>query len=730
MAAGAPTDIDVRILSNELSAAPLSLSVTPLQLDSLWSPSQLIQLTSDAIARIDSQNPNSPHADVDVALEPQDVTASRLTEFLLMLKFHLALSDPTELQRLLTIPDRPTLLLCLSFLARDAETHSTRAYLARFLAEPDVPAEYREHEGNYYNAPTPPPPPPLPTVILQPLTTLLNLQSQFAPLHKRLIEARRFAAEARQAKEEVARLEKERQVIEGKVERGNQSIGVSDHQRWLAAAKTLRTEKERDAEAEKRLQEQRTLLSRVEARVGEVQQKIREARAAADTATPEAVLTRAREEVRVNRMLLEDTLEKTISSQNRLVASLEPLMREKEVPEARLREWEQTCKDLQREIGQINEKRVGSDPARDATLATLRHQHHLITLKRSAAGDRLTSLLDQLAQIRSEISKIEASHGGEESVRVPKGEEFKKFVADLREKSALYKKKKAEVAEATGEGGILQRTLEILRVQENAQLDRIASQERAKGVEGYSSAQETLEKVSEKKSELDASKGAALQEIAAMVDRLVGTISDKKQRLQPVIAELRSARQKLAEAEAEFAERKQMDEAARFGLDRRPSCGRTGLTKAMFSCSEAQILEQEVRAHRQEIERHTAHLEELSRLLKEADNATERAAEERKAIVGGDDTAEGRARRGGFRTYRDMFGKKITEAESAGRQLKERQREVKEQHEPNLMQRALFADLKRLLEVKKLVNEKTLSGNRAAVALKTANEREQNRLVL
>jgi intraflagellar transport protein 81 len=42
-----------------------------------------------------------------------------------------------------------------------------------------------------------------------------------------------------------------------------------------------------------------------------------------------------------------------------------------------------------------------------------------------------------------------------------KGEDFKRYVSELRGKSMVYKRKKAELSEITAEFGILQRTEEV-----------------------------------------------------------------------------------------------------------------------------------------------------------------------------------------------------------------------------------------------------------------------------
>jgi intraflagellar transport protein 81 len=46
---------------------------------------------------------------------------------------------------------------------------------------------------------------------------------------------------------------------------------------------------------------------------------------------------------------------------------------------------------------------------------------------------------------------------------VLKGEDFKKYVNLLREKSITYKQKRAELSDLKAEYGVLERTLEVLR---------------------------------------------------------------------------------------------------------------------------------------------------------------------------------------------------------------------------------------------------------------------------
>ena len=51
--------------------------------------------------------------------------------------------------------------------------------------------------------------------------------------------------------------------------------------------------------------------------------------------------------------------------------------------------------------------------------------------------------------------------------------------------------------------------------------------------------------------------------------------------------------------------------------------------------------------------------------------------QEMKAYIGGDETIEAIQKQRGFKTYRELYNRKILEAENAGRALRESQKEVK-----------------------------------------------------
>ena len=115
------------------------------------------------------------------------------------------------------------------------------------------------------------------------------------------------------------------------------------------------------------------------------------------------------------------------------------------------------------------------------------------------------------------------------------GEQFKTYVSDLRVKSSVYKQKRAVLNDLKTEYGILSRTLEILRAQEEAlrdTLDRIESQQ---GVRGFRETRDLLERISDEKANTDEEKGRTLEEMSNLVRVLNSKISEKKVHLAPLL---------------------------------------------------------------------------------------------------------------------------------------------------------------------------------------------------
>jgi intraflagellar transport protein 81 len=85
-------------------------------------------------------------------------------------------------------------------------------------------------------------------------------------------------------------------------------------------------------------------------------------------------------------------------------------------------------------------------------LSLFRQQAAIIANKKSSKADELAKMIEKYERLSSK------ENGDALSADNLTGEGFKKFVADLRQKSAEYKTKKNELAFLNNEYGVLERT--------------------------------------------------------------------------------------------------------------------------------------------------------------------------------------------------------------------------------------------------------------------------------
>ncbi|KAJ3094207.1 Intraflagellar transport protein 81, partial [Physocladia obscura] len=215
--------------------------------------------------------------------------------------------------------------------------------------------------------------------------------------------------------------------------------------------------------------------------------------------------------------------------------------------------------------------------------------------------------------------------------------------------------------------------------------------ERRSGIQGYHASRAALEQASEQKSQMDEIKGKTLSEISNIVTTLSASINEKKTVLAPVIQQLRKMRVVANDLEAEFGEKRRQYKALMAGLD-----------------SGAVDLEQEVKGYRQDIQNDQSRYHYLNMSIGIIDIAQEKILHEMKAYIGGDEGVEAQQKARGFKSYRDIYNKKVVEQENLGKSLREEQKIVKAKHEPNVQQLFWFNDVRKLLLLKIDHNKKLL----------------------
>ncbi|KAJ3091770.1 Intraflagellar transport protein 81 [Quaeritorhiza haematococci] len=669
------TPDELKFVAETLSAPPFSkshLGLTAVGLHDDVPFPQLIQLLSDVCAHVDDANPtgNSSHRNVDVRQEVPEESVNRIGGFLRMLKFKPAADFATFHQTLLN-GDRPLVLEALYFLLKDLHVHKKRAYLAPFLAAIDVPPEFMLDEG-----------------VADLNRQLAELQEQFINVHKYVDGIRSSGISATSIKREIQQMEEEKQQVLSKISKLKKRVeDIPNHDAWLEAAKNLRIEQQDELKTNERIKDQRNQISQAEAKYTNLQRVLKEIQSASGAGGSDVLFTTMEDDNKQKRAAKDATTKQVEETKTKL-QELHKLVTEPTPNERDLAAMEKQIKELTESNAKLAERKASktSLPA-DDKLALFRQQATIITRKKEEMSKKLATLTEDVKRMDAECERKQAVAKGVQGIKMLKGEDFKRYVSELRGKSNVYKRKKAELSELTAEFGVLQRTEEILKSREQSMQSAMMALHNPVAIATEISAQVAP------RTDSDESKRKSVSELSQAVQRLTQNISEKKGQLAPFIQELRALRQQTQDLEAEYAEKKKVYDATMVGLD-----------------SEAWSLDQEVKGYRQDILNDQSRYHYLNMMSNVLEINNERVLQEMKAYIGGDETVEMQQRIRGFKTYRDMYNKRIAEQENLGKTYREQQKELKAKHEPSMKQLALFADVQKLLQLKVAHNKKLLQG--------------------
>ncbi|KAJ3103095.1 Intraflagellar transport protein 81 [Phlyctochytrium planicorne] len=723
---------DLKLVVERLAQPPFSRNYSVIQLHDDVPIHVLLQLITDVAAFIDEQSPapnsnsmglgsvpsitggashglpssNQPSIHrVDIRNEDPEATSWRISELLRVLKYRGA-SDLIVLRQRLQGDERMLFLDILTFLLKDATTHKKRAYLANYLEVVEIPPEFMHDDG-----------------ILDLSEQVSILQEQFKEVHKYVdgLLQNGNANAAANLKKEIQMMEEEKQQVTNKISKIKKKVQeIPNHESWLEAAKALRLEQQEEISISDRIREQKNAVLLAEKKYSMAQTELRDVRNTVSSAGPDALFAKMEEDCKMNKYLATENLPKAIEDAKQNIRDLNKVLNEPPLMESDFLRLDAEIKELSDVTAKLAEKRLIKNNSGDDKLALFRQQATIIARKKEGTAQRLAIVTEQVTKLKEELEKKEDQLKSAAGSKVLRGEEFKRYVSELRGKSNIYKRKKAELSELTGEFGILQRTDEILASRVKAMESTLTELEKRSGVLGFHEAKENLEKVivvrsakvSEKKAEVDEAKGKTLTEISDIIQTLMTTINDKKALLAPVIQELRVLRSNAAEVEAEYMEKKRIFDATMVGIE-----------------SETTHILNEVKGFQQDIVNDQSRYHYLNCMILNAEISQERVLQEMKAYIGGDDVIELQQKARGFKTYRDLYNRKIVEQENLGKNLREQQKDIKAKFDTSIKQMSLYADVKKLLDLKVQQNKKVLTGGNSG-DLGFEGKMTQDRLVL
>eukprot|EP00639_Heterosigma_akashiwo_P025865 CAMPEP_0194706812 /NCGR_PEP_ID=MMETSP0295-20121207/29781_1 /TAXON_ID=39354 /ORGANISM="Heterosigma akashiwo, Strain CCMP2393" /LENGTH=649 /DNA_ID=CAMNT_0039602819 /DNA_START=182 /DNA_END=2132 /DNA_ORIENTATION=- len=472
-----------------------------------------------------------------------------------------------------------------------------------------------------------------------------EMQNEFKAVHKTVDQLRASDLKPGELKAEITQLEDERKQLADKIERLKRQVASEEgFEAMLAATSRLRQEQEEEAKLAERAREQRFQLHQAEAR-------------AADAGRRLAALKDELSDARRRLQELE-------------AARLEPQKTREDVDqlEAEVEHAQAECQELREAVEQALKQRG------DQNLIMSRHAAALAAKKLAAKEEEMERLQGERQRVAAEIEEHEGKASAAEG---PNREEMKSFADQLRAKTAQYRALKKELGELRAESVVLHRTEQVLKARDQNLDDFLRQLETKKGVRGYRETHETLVKASEQAQMVDAEKGETLDEISEIVRKITQQLKEKKGELAPQIKQLRDTRKEYKEVEGEYLKKRSVYEKVAVGLEVEKQELETACTEKQDGC-----LQEESRYHYLQCLKHIA------------EATLDKVRQEEKYQKG-----KGRLLPE-IQTFQDLYKNKEQQQKNMANQLRKRQKEIKENEGSYMKQRAQFANLKKLLDIK------------------------------
>ena len=653
---------NIQLIVDVLNGPPFNKDLSLVLFDEK-TPFELIQVLNDVMTHLDKR-----HA-VDLRDEPQEETGARMMEFIRLLKFPNLPSSP-EQQDQFTINilqgNRNAIYPVLHYMLSKLPQLEKRAYLAKYLVNIEVPDQFMLNAdvSNVY-------------------TQYTRVRAEFAETHKSVDKLRQNSLQPGELRKEIVQLGEEKHQLVDKIETLKRKTNdMRGFEKLLKVTSALRHEQEVSAKLEEQKIEQGISYEHSEHRHKQSQQKVAAMRQMVreGSSDPGRLVDTLRTELTQLETLINVQLPHDISEQHEKFADLkhslmEPVKTKAEHMDvqSRARRLRDEVDHLRRNVEQAQSKR-GDDP-----LVVFRQQAALIAKKREQAEAKLASAEQAKKRLQTQLSGMQTrvqAMGGTQGMSKA---DFQQYAVSIREKASKYKKYKAKLSVIHSESVVLNRTEAILKSRCDNLEEVMASIERGKGVEGYTSTQNTLEVISNATAALNSTKGKTLEEISKIVTDINHAVVDRKNRLQPLINKLKGLRPTYKEKESEYLESKSVFENMAAGLE-----------------SERVKLERDCESYQVDCQREESRYHMLGCMTQIAEANFERVRLEEQFSRGNGELLPQ------FRSFQDLYNSKIQQQQSLSQELRKHQNNLRQGAPQDTQQRSIFENLRRLLEQKSI----------------------------
>ena len=571
--------------------------------------------------------------------------------------------------------DKQVIYPVLEWILNNITELQQRAYLAKYLVKLEIPPEISADQD-----------------VAEIYEQYEDLIDQFKTVHKECDAIKNSGYSTSELRKDIEEMEREKEIVQKRIERMQRKVeGMPNLDVMLEVAKKLRQEKERNREIKSQKQDQRNNINHSQQRIMRLEQQLADMRQAGIGTTPEVLLQKLEEEVKVNAYIVNEKLPRELEQKKQAVASLEKVLNQPALTQNDLQELKRRIKDANTEAKEISDKKnVSSDPMEDK-LTLFRQQAAIITRKKETTAERLNDARSALSAAEDDVRDKKGQIGSLGGEVILKGDDFKKYVNALRTKSNDYKEKRQQLSELKSEYGVLARTLEVISSRNENLNESLSAMEASKGITGFRDTQGNLEKVANQKANLDEQKGSTLEDMSGLVHQLTVKIAERKSRLAPIIKELRPLRQQCQDMQMSYDEKKHHYDSTALQLQ-----------------SNMGKLETGVRALRDEILGSETKFHVLSSQKTVMDMWQERVTEEMKMYVSNKPEDK-------HKSLRERLLKSLNDGEKRSKMLKDEQKAVREAVNDNVKQTKMWGDLEKLFECKKKCLDEAMRGGGGTV---------------
>ena len=234
----------------------------------------------------------------------------------------------------------------------------------------------------------------------------------------------------------------------------------------MEAAEKIRLEEDEQKALADNFEEQKVQLQQAEQRLQREKEKLKELQSYNLDGGIDSHLRKLAEEVDTNTYLAQK-LPQERESKIQWIENLRRVLNEPTMTEQERQRMQGQISTLRQQIKTLQAKKDASSNKVDDKLAFYRQQFNAAEKKKTEKENALRDLHDEKAELEKELAEKE-DHLREinPTKQLLRGEALDKYVQDLRRKTIVYKKYKAEQSQVKTEQAILSRTLEILQLQE------------------------------------------------------------------------------------------------------------------------------------------------------------------------------------------------------------------------------------------------------------------------